>query len=88
MVAVNEKEGKVLEFFSEELQDDHFSPFAPIASYTRLNRKEVRRACRSLRKKGLAEFMQGLWNEDGEPCGSGYRATREGLEIVRKTIGG
>lgn len=34
--------------------------------------KDVRRACRALRRKGLAEFHRGLMNDDGEVAGSGY----------------
>ena len=43
-----------------------------------LTRKEIRRACRSLARKGLAEYSRGLWNDDGVPAGSGYGATKMG----------
>lgn len=51
--------------------------FASICADTRLERKQVRRACRSLARKGLAEFGKGLWTDEGEPAGSGYCATRK-----------
>jgi hypothetical protein len=79
---LNPNETKVL----VELADLHgyeeccYSGFDPLARETGLDRKVVRRACRSLARKGLAEYGRGLWSEDGEPAGSGYAATRAGVE--------
>lgn len=42
---------------------------------------EARRACRSLTKKGLAQYERGLFTEDGETAGSGYRATEAGFRL-------
>ena len=53
---------------------DSFS-FRPLMKRLRLSRGEVRRLCRSLCRKGLAEFNSGLWFEDGGPAGSGYSAS-------------
>lgn len=50
-------------------------PFRPLMRRTRLSRTEVRRACRSLRRKGLARYERALWTEDGEMVGAGYGAT-------------
>lgn len=52
--------------------------FRFIANETGLDRRLVRRACRSLARKGLANYERGLFNEDGEVAGSGYRCTFEG----------
>lgn len=65
--------------------------FRAIGQRVRLKRPEIRRACRSLARKGLAEFHRGLWSEDGEPRGSGYGATRSGcvwadLKLVDKIV--
>jgi hypothetical protein len=46
--------------------------FATIEYRTDLERKIVRRACRSLARKGLAEFFKGLCTDDGEFAGAGY----------------
>ena len=46
--------------------------------------KFIRRGCRSLRRKGLAEFYRGLMNEDGEVAGSGYCIHPEGIEWINK----
>jgi len=56
--------------------------FRSLTGPTKLNRREVRLACRSLKRKGLAEFGRGLWSEDGEPAGSGYRASKAGADLI------
>lgn len=58
---------------------DYYYAFAALTAETQLDRKAVRRACRSLARKGLTKFRSGLWNEDGEPCGSGYALTPNGI---------
>lgn len=85
--SINENETKVLSFLVE--QNDYegfcFSSFNRIMEATGLDRKIVRRACRSLKRKGLTEFGSGLWTEEGEPAGSGYAATRA---AISKATGG
>lgn len=49
-----------------------------------LDVKAIRRGCRSLRRKGLAEFYHGLMNEDGEVAGSGYCISSEGNELAEE----
>ncbi len=45
--------------------------------------KDMARAiCRSLRDRGYARFERGLWNEDGEPAGAGYRITKKGRDYL------
>lgn len=56
--------------------------FAGICGKTGLDRKTIRRACRSLARKGLAEYGSALWNADGEVGGAGYCATPEGRKAV------
>lgn len=60
-----------------------FCSFNFLSSETGFDRKQVRRACRSLKRKGLSEFGKGLWNDDGEPAGSGYSATRQGCIALK-----
>jgi hypothetical protein len=83
-VRINTTERIVLAFLADNYQCDGicFSCFAAICDETTLDRKAVRRACRSLTRKGLAQFSTGLWSEDGEPRGSGYAATRQGAEFT------
>lgn len=61
--------------------------FTAVAERGKIDRKAVRRACRSLKRKGLAEFGRGLWSEDGRPAGAGYCATRAGAEWLREKAG-
>ena len=58
--------------------DDFYHAFRSLCCETQLDRKTVRRACRSLARKELTKYGKGLWNEDGEPCGSGYALTDQG----------
>ena len=58
--------------------------FAPLIRATKLDRKAVRRACRSLKRKGVAEFYQALWTEDGQPAGAGYCMSRAGADMMKE----
>lgn len=80
---LNANEMKVLRFLVRQYSDvgAGFSHFAHIGKGVRLPRAEVRRACRSLKRKGLAEFKNALWYEDGGMYGAGYAATR-GAEMM------
>ncbi|BBB99426.1 hypothetical protein [Bradyrhizobium elkanii] len=53
--------------------------FSAIARRGDLDPKHVRRSVRALARKGLAEYVRGLWTMDGEPAGSGYRCTAAGF---------
>ena len=58
--------------------------FAPLIRATKLDRKAVRRACRSLKRKGLAEFHSPLFNDDGEVAGAGYCISRAGADMMKE----
>lgn len=75
-------ERKVLTVLVYDLSPHTAFPFAPIMHRTRLQRRIVRRACRSLTRKGLAYFSNGLSTEDGEMVGSGYGATEQGRALI------
>lgn len=80
---INDNERKVLRFLVSEFSDEYgFYSFAGITAVTRLDRRRVRLACRSLTRKGLLRFGRGLWSDDGEPRGSGYGATKAGAEFI------
>lgn len=84
---INPNEASVLTALVDsysEFEDFCFMRFSRITEETRLERAVVRRACRSLTRKGLAQFGRGLWTEDGEPAGSGYAATSAGRDLVEK----
>ena len=70
----------------DDCYDDYagggFSGFAGIVSRTGLNRRQVRLSCRRLKRKGLAQYARGLWNDDGQVAGAGYGLT----EVAHKTL--
>lgn len=82
---MNDDEKKVLAILAGNYRGGDeflFFDFSSLGSETNLDRKLVRRACRSLTRRGYARFASGLWTEDGEPAGSGYGATRDGLKAA------
>lgn len=82
---INETERKVLKALAISYDPDGFGyvNFKGIAQRSRrLTRKEIRRSCRSLARKFLAEYGKGLWTEDGEMYGSGYCCTKTGNEFI------
>jgi len=82
---MNDNELKILTFLAEHFEEDeNCYYFRGISEETSLDIKTVRRACRSLARKGYTECIHGLFNEDGEVAGSGYCATRLGVEFIKK----
>lgn len=79
-----QNENKVLSVFRLFWnKDENCRSFSDIAGYAEISVKEVRLACRSLRKKGLVEFYNGLLTSDGEVAGSGYCINKAGVEYVK-----
>lgn len=79
---VSPRERKVLAVLAQHYSSDmNCLYFRYIASETGLEVKQVRRSVRSLARKGLAEYVKGLFNNDGEVAGSGYCCTREGRAV-------
>lgn len=83
-VVITDNERKVLEYLCSQESDggDYYYPFAPIIKHTGLDRRHVRLACRSLSRKGLAEYAKALTNDDGDFCGAGYCATDNGRQLI------
>jgi hypothetical protein len=75
-----ESHRKVLAALAEG--EGYFYGFSTLTFETKMERKEVRRIVRHLARRGLTEYAKGLWNEDGEPCGSGYRITEAGVMAI------
>jgi hypothetical protein len=85
---LNEHERKVLAVLSASDDDGGgYYGFDGIMQRIRLDRRIIRRACRSLARKGFAEFGKGLWNDEG-PAGSGYCATRAGRSALALVTAG
>lgn len=86
-VKVNENEHKCLAVLAENFYDDsEWSAWYMhgIVTETKLELSQVRRAVRSLARKGLAAYERGLFNDDGQVAGSGYRATQAGKDLIDK----
>lgn len=82
-------EFKVLRWLSQRLEGPEyfgenfsFYSFKPIQRGLKLNRRQVCRACRSLKRQGLLTFSRGLFNDDSEVAGSGYACTAAGARYV------
>lgn len=77
---------KVLEALAEGTRsgyDFYCLTFRDVMSISGIeDRSKVRRICRSLARKGLAQYAKGLWNDDGEPAGAGYHITKAGQAVV------
>jgi len=85
-VKLNDAECKVLTFLADQSGDDYgYWGFDGIKQHVKLDRRVIRLACRSLKRKGLTEFLSGLWNDEG-PAGSGYAATKAGCELLKQTV--
>jgi len=87
MVKLTDNERRVLRALYAAYDYDGFGylNFKGIARRARLPRKEIRRACRSLARKGFAEYGRGLWSEDGEVAGSGYCCNPAGRALLAST---
>jgi hypothetical protein len=80
-MTINDNERKVLEHLASD--DECSFYFRSIVDTARgLDLKTVRRCCRSLARKGLAEFHRGLFDEDGMVAGSGYAITQDGKRFL------
>ena len=81
---LNDHELACLKVLAEYYQDDeeHCLYFRTIEKAAKLDRSTVRRAVRSLARKGLAELHTGLFSSEGRVAGSGYCATEQGAALI------
>lgn len=75
-------EAKVLECLRDRSADEGANclPSGFIASLTDLSLLQARRAVKSLQRRGYAELIRGIFNDEGQICGSGYCCTKAGGE--------
>jgi hypothetical protein len=84
-MSLNENEAKVLEFLVAHWSEEAGCyPFAPLMRELDMDRPTVRRACRSLARKGSVGFVSGLMSDDGDFMGAGYCACRAGREFLKQ----
>jgi hypothetical protein len=48
------------------------------------DRAVIRRSCRYLARRELAEYHRGLWTEDGDLAGAGYCITSKGQAVLKE----
>ena len=65
---------------------ENYTIFAPIQHDTGHSRAEVRRACRLLARRGLAEYSSALWSDDGQLVGAGYAITAAGRAAMTELV--
>lgn len=87
-VRINENERKVLEVLEANTRRDGEMciSFSYIEGETKLGLKTIRKACRSLARRGLAQFFRGLMTEDSEVAGSGYCISYDGELFLKPCI--
>ena len=83
-ITISERERKCLEYLAEIYPDDeaNVTYFRVLAKETKLTEQQVRRSVRALARKGLAQYVRGLFDLDGMVAGSGYMATFEGALFI------
>lgn len=59
-----------------------YMSFSKIALRSGLAPDLIRRTVRAVARKGFAEYQSGLWSDDGEPRGAGYRITNAGMKAL------
>jgi hypothetical protein len=84
-MSISEREMQALNALAG-IDEDHYLNFKAIARRSGLRPEFVRRSVRALARKGLAEYGKGLWTDEGELAGSGYRATAVGRTAAVKPI--
>lgn len=80
---ISENQLKVLQVLGEHFSADANCLYIrTIAKEAKLEQRIARIAVRALARKGLAQYVRGLFDDDGMVAGSGYCATREGAMVV------
>lgn len=81
---LTDAELRVLECLSDHYNADaNCFPFKPLSEQCELTIDVVADAVRSLTRRGYAQFVRGLWDDEGKPAGSGYCCTRAGRDFFR-----
>lgn len=85
--SISEREMKALNALAGIYGSEYgYLAFKSIARRSGLDPSHVRRSVRALARKGLAEYGKGLWTDDGELAGSGYRCTDAGFKAASHPI--
>lgn len=82
-VEYNAQRAVLLAFFELCHGDFCYRSFGSVANHSKLEWKRVRVLTRRLASKGLLEYANGLFNENGEVAGAGYTITGKGRAVAR-----
>ena len=83
IIKVSETELKCLKVLVEEYDSEANCMYMRyIVGTTGLELKQVKRSVRALARKGLAEYIRGLMDDEGKVAGSGYCATEKGAKFI------
>lgn len=91
MAKLSDREEAVLLAMADHLPNEYAAPFRNINTYVRNRHPEqtgcetwnIRRAVRSLARKGMTELVRGLMTDDGMLMGSGYGVTPAGRRYAK-----
>ena len=84
---ISERETKVLEVLADYFDaEGNCLYFKTIGKLSGIEPDLVRRVTRSLARKGLAEYVRGLFDDEGMVAGSGYCCTRLGKETFDNLV--
>lgn len=76
-----EREINILSVLADADVDFAYHGFDVLSRRTQTSRRQVRLDVRRMARKGLVQFAKGLWDDEGEPVGSGYAITDAGRRV-------
>ena len=81
--SVSERQMRALKALARNYDSDaNCLYFSTIAQRSGLTKQQARHAARALTRKGLAEFVRGLFDDEGLVAGSGYCCTPTGFAML------
>lgn len=66
--------------------DFGYLSFKAVSEDSGVELHRIRRAVRSIARKGLLQFSKGLWTDEGQLCGAGYGLTEAGKKYLNRIV--
>jgi len=82
---VEERELKILSVLNEGREDFGYFNFNYLCVETGFNRRQIRLDVRRMARKGLTQYGNGLWTDEGELAGAGYAITPAGRAALAQS---
>lgn len=82
MTLISENEATAMAAWMDLSVDFAVLNFSVVARLSGLQQSLVRRTVRALARKGMLEFVNCCWDDDGEMRGAGYQPTDRGWSYV------